>query len=126
MALVRQDSQTVIQPSGGFAIGNYGMDKMMEAQGWKQLGDTFQTGFDLVKRDFDQDAVEQAQKDAPALIKRDGTSGAAGRQLRATRHHYQYLSRRLQERGLQSLFLRSRAGLPRLRVTSPCCGRRRP
>lgn len=73
MALVRQDGQVVIQPSPGFQTSQYGMDKVIEAQNWGKLGDTFQTGFDMVKRDFDQNAVEQAQKDAPALIKRDGT-----------------------------------------------------
>ena len=75
MALQRQDSVVTYQPSGGLNNVSFAMDQMLQANMWKETQASAQTMYDIVEKQFNQDAVEQAQKDAPALIKRDG-SGA--------------------------------------------------
>lgn len=75
MAQQRVDSRVVVQPSGGFATTNFALDSALAAQGWRETAAGFQTLHDIVQKDYDEEAVRQAQTDAPALIKKDG-SGA--------------------------------------------------
>jgi hypothetical protein len=73
MATVRQGPTVGVQLNSSFPIANYGiLGADGEAQTWATIGQAAQTGFDMVKRDFDQDAVRQAQIDAPQLIQKDG------------------------------------------------------
>lgn len=74
MALQRQGPTVGVQVQSSFPIANYALDNTLaqEAQAWGTIGSIAQTGFDMVKRDFDKDQVERAQLDAPQLIQKDG------------------------------------------------------
>jgi hypothetical protein len=72
MASQRQDQQVGIAPAPSYQPQNFAIDRAMESIGWQQAADAFQSGFDIIKRDFDQQAVDQARLDAPGIVQRDG------------------------------------------------------